>query len=158
MFSGYQSSAGVSLGVREYRHSAPKTIFLAGAELRGWKQIAGYLDVTERTAQLWERQGGLPIHRLPGCKGRAFSTRPELDSWKRARKASVPFQPARRAITVRLSEAHYERLKACSSARRLSIQELAAQALVQYLERIAPENAISRASAESRNSDLLENP
>jgi hypothetical protein len=34
--------------------------------LNSWKDIANYLQVSVRTAQLWEAQRGLPIPHLPG--------------------------------------------------------------------------------------------
>jgi hypothetical protein len=52
------------------------------ARLNGWKEIANHLGVTVRTAQLWEKHRGLPIHRLPGGgKPSVFSTTEELEAW-----------------------------------------------------------------------------
>lgn len=51
-------------------------------ELTGWRQIAGYLGVSVRTAQAYERCFGLPVHRLPGKKGRLWATSDELTAWK----------------------------------------------------------------------------
>ena len=52
------------------------------SRLTGWKEIANYLGVTVRTAQLWEKSRGLPIHRLPGGgKPSVFSTTGELEFW-----------------------------------------------------------------------------
>src|SRR5258708_4677328 len=52
-------------------------------ELNTWKVISAYLGVGIRTAQEYENEFGLPVHRLEG-KGkprvRAFSS--ELDEWK----------------------------------------------------------------------------
>jgi hypothetical protein len=52
-------------------------------ELNTWKEISAYLGVGIRTAQEYENELGLPVHRLEG-KGkprvRAFSS--ELDEWK----------------------------------------------------------------------------
>ena len=47
--------------------------------LIGWKAIAGYLQVSVRTAQRWERVVSLPVHR-PG-HGSVFASRAELDAW-----------------------------------------------------------------------------
>ena len=52
-------------------------------ELASWKEIAGYLGVTVRTAQKWERERGLPVHRLAGEKGRVAASTVELESWRR---------------------------------------------------------------------------
>lgn len=46
-----------------------------------WKEIAGHFGVTVRTVQLWETERGLPIHRMPGVKGRVFAYVEELDTW-----------------------------------------------------------------------------
>lgn len=51
-------------------------------QLSSWKEIAKHLGVTERTAQNWERGRGLPVHRLPGEKGRVFAWEDELDRWR----------------------------------------------------------------------------
>jgi hypothetical protein len=51
-------------------------------ELASWKEIANYLSVSERTAQNWEREKGLPIRRYPGEKGRVLAYASELDQWK----------------------------------------------------------------------------
>ena len=41
--------------------------------LAGWKEIARHLGVSVRAAQQWERTRGLPVHRLPGGRGAAFT-------------------------------------------------------------------------------------
>ncbi|MBE7545019.1 MAG: hypothetical protein M9913_11055 [Bryobacteraceae bacterium] len=51
------------------------------ASLTSWKQIAHHLSVSERTAQKWERERGLPVHRLPGPRGRVYAVPVELDAW-----------------------------------------------------------------------------
>lgn len=54
-------------------------------ELRGWKEIAGRLQVSVRTVQRWERELGLPVHRLQHQHGAvvvAFSD--ELERWRQA--------------------------------------------------------------------------
>lgn len=61
----------------------------AGGErtrLSGWKEIANYLDVTVRTAQLWERNQGLPVHRLSGgARARVHAYTDELEMWLQGR-------------------------------------------------------------------------
>jgi hypothetical protein len=50
--------------------------------LRSWKEISGYLEVSVRTAQAWEKQSGLPVHRLPGgSKAGVYAQTAELDRW-----------------------------------------------------------------------------
>ncbi len=51
-------------------------------QLTSWKEIAGYFGITERTAQKWERELGLPVHRLPGERGRVTAWTDELDQWR----------------------------------------------------------------------------
>lgn len=53
--------------------------------LSGWKAIASHLDVTVRTAQLWEAHHGLPVHRLSvGSRARVHAFSDELDAWLEA--------------------------------------------------------------------------
>ena len=49
--------------------------------LTSWKEIAQHLQVTVRTAQLWEKQRGLPVRRVPGRRGRVFLRVDELEAW-----------------------------------------------------------------------------
>lgn len=51
-------------------------------ELHTWKDVANYLGVSVRTAQLWESQRGLPVRRLPGEKARILAIPDEIDAWK----------------------------------------------------------------------------
>lgn len=52
------------------------------SELSSWKQIANYLGVAVRTAQVWERERGLPVRRLPGPRGIVSASIAELESWR----------------------------------------------------------------------------
>jgi hypothetical protein len=52
-------------------------------ELSGWKQIAGYLRVSIRTAQNLEKEQGLPVRRGPGVKGPVSALPAELENWRR---------------------------------------------------------------------------
>jgi len=57
----------------------------SGRRLDSWKAIAQYLDRDVRSVQRWERDRGLPIHRLPGQKGAAvFAYEHELNQWLRS--------------------------------------------------------------------------
>jgi hypothetical protein len=50
--------------------------------LDSWKEIAAYLERDVRTARRWEKERGLPVHRVPGGeRGAVFAYRPELDAW-----------------------------------------------------------------------------
>jgi hypothetical protein len=57
---------------------------LPPGELSSWKEIAAYLGVGLRTAQIWEQERALPVRRLPGGRGRVLANTAELDAWKRS--------------------------------------------------------------------------
>lgn len=55
--------------------------------LDGWKAVAAHLRKSVRTAQRWERDLGLPVHRMQAETGEiiyAFSL--EIDAWVRERE------------------------------------------------------------------------
>ncbi len=53
-----------------------------GPVLESWKEISAHFKKNIRTCQLWERDHGLPIHRLDGSpKARVFAYADELDLW-----------------------------------------------------------------------------
>lgn len=53
--------------------------------LDSWKEIAEYLGRDVRTATRWEAQG-LPLHRIPGGRGRSvFAFTEEIDAWMAGR-------------------------------------------------------------------------
>jgi hypothetical protein len=63
------------------------------APLRGWKDIAAFLATSPRSAQRWERELGLPIHRLRTTTGSVVNAYPsELDAWRRSRSAELDAQ------------------------------------------------------------------
>lgn len=53
--------------------------------LEGWKAIAEYLRLTERTVQRWEKSRGLPVRRFKGDspeeQSRVFAYKSEIDAW-----------------------------------------------------------------------------
>jgi phage terminase Nu1 subunit (DNA packaging protein) len=50
--------------------------------LDSWKQIAAYLDRSERTVRRWEAREGLPIHRLGHQKhDTVFAYKHEIESY-----------------------------------------------------------------------------
>ena len=56
------------------------------ARLDSWKEIAGYLRRGARTVQRWEREAGLPVHRLQHDKlGSVYAFTTELDAWFQTR-------------------------------------------------------------------------
>lgn len=60
--------------------------------LESWKEIATYLRREVRTVQRWERDEGLPVHRLQHKKqGTVYAYKQELDAW------TAQHQPAQRS-------------------------------------------------------------
>ena len=50
--------------------------------LVSWKEIASFLNRAERTVKRWERDRGLPVHRIPGGeRGGVFAYSDELADW-----------------------------------------------------------------------------
>jgi tetratricopeptide (TPR) repeat protein len=49
--------------------------------LDSWKEIAVFFGRDERTVNRWEKELGLPVHRLPGTKGRVYAYSDELSAW-----------------------------------------------------------------------------
>jgi hypothetical protein len=69
-----------------------KSVDKGRRQLSSWKEIAAYLGRDARTAIRWERDRGLPVHRVPGGKGqRVFAYTDELDRW--LRQTPVPESP-----------------------------------------------------------------
>jgi tetratricopeptide (TPR) repeat protein len=61
-----------------------------GARLDGWKDIASYLCKAERTVKRWERDRGLPVHRVPGGARSSVYARPaELEEWLKSSQDSI---------------------------------------------------------------------
>lgn len=54
--------------------------------LDSWKEIAAFFGRDERTVHRWEKERGLPVHRLPGAKGRVYAFSDELSAWLAAPK------------------------------------------------------------------------
>ena len=58
--------------------------FPASDRLDGWKEIASYIGRGVRTAQRWERDLGMPVHRLnTGVADVVYANPAELDGWLR---------------------------------------------------------------------------
>ena len=62
--------------------------------LDSWKEIAAYLKRGARTVQRWEREEGLPVHRLQHDKlGSVYAFQSELDHWWSARETELAEAP-----------------------------------------------------------------
>jgi Tol biopolymer transport system component len=63
--------------------------------LDSWKEIAAYLGRGVRTVQRWEREEGLPVHRLVHDKrGSVYAQRDELAAWWESRRVTLASQPS----------------------------------------------------------------
>ena len=63
--------------------------------LESWKEIASYLNRSERTVRRWEEKEGLPIHRLQHDKrGSVYTYGSELDWWRESRTQLLTAEPA----------------------------------------------------------------
>ncbi len=79
-----------------------------GQRLDSWKAIALYVGRDVRSAQRWERERGLPVHRVPGEKGGSvFAYSGELDDWLHGGTGTVPPDPgtSEPGVAVTLPEA-----------------------------------------------------
>ena len=64
---------------------APNPVRAPEDRLDSWKEIAAYLGRGLRTVQRWEREEGLPVHRLTHEKRAAYMR--EEKSWQRGGRA-----------------------------------------------------------------------
>jgi Tol biopolymer transport system component len=61
----------------------------ANGRLDSWKEIADYLKRDVRTAIRWEKEKGLPVHRVPGGRRQTvFAHQHEIDAWMRSENNS----------------------------------------------------------------------
>jgi hypothetical protein len=100
----------------------------ASLELQGWKQIASYLGITERTAQNWFLYRAMPIHRLLGEKNRVFAKTVEIESWK----VSSQIQTGRlldRAVAVCLYDEELAKIHSLIPGKFASVQDFISQAI-----------------------------
>lgn len=59
-----------------------------------WKEIAAYLNRGTRTVQRWEREAGLPVHRLQHDKlGSVYAYKSEVDAWWLSRRSTLENEP-----------------------------------------------------------------
>jgi TolB-like protein len=66
----------------------------ASQRLDSWKKIASYLKRGERTVQRWEREEGLPVHRLAHDKrSSVYAYTDQLDAWRQHRQIEPEAAP-----------------------------------------------------------------
>ena len=64
--------------------------------LDGWKAIAVYLGRTAKTCQNWERELGLPVHRLDdSASAHVFAYTDELDRWREEKLREEKYHAAK---------------------------------------------------------------
>jgi hypothetical protein len=72
----------------------PQITNRAPVTLNSWKEIASYLDRGVRTVQRWERQLGLPVHRIgKGKRSPVYATTTELNFWMTTSEAGRVERP-----------------------------------------------------------------
>jgi len=78
--------------------------------LESWKQIAAYLDRSERTVRRWEATEGLPVHRREHEKqDTVFAFRHEIEAWSRLRtkcSTEISVDEAKDLIQVKPTNAY----------------------------------------------------
>jgi Tol biopolymer transport system component len=68
----------------------PSPVHAPEGRLDSWKEIAAYLGRGIRTVQRWEREEGLPVHRLVHEKrGSIYARREELAAWWESRRLTL---------------------------------------------------------------------
>ena len=107
-------------------------------ELSGWKEIAAYLHVTPRAAQLWETDLGLPISRRPGPRGTVFTTAEALETWKSQGRQGMVRKPStpRRSVTARLPISLWHHLHQHMERDRHTLQTVLEKAVTLYLRTV----------------------
>lgn len=76
--------------------------------LDSWKEIADYLKRGVRTAQRWEAEASLPVHRISPDRGVVFAYRSELDAWWRSRSSSNGRTVPHRTAYDAFLESHHQ--------------------------------------------------
>src|SRR5947209_6377937 len=67
----------------------------AAGRIDSWKGIAAYLKRGARTVQRWEREAGLPVHRLRHDKlASVYAYEHELEAWWSSRGSRLEPEPA----------------------------------------------------------------
>src|SRR5450755_1165109 len=73
-------------GSKRPRSTPPPAIFPSRRRLDLWKEIASYLNRSEKTVRRWEESEGLPVHRLLHEKrSSVYAFTDELDAWFKSR-------------------------------------------------------------------------
>lgn len=104
----------LSIAMRDSADGAPTS---AGERRRldSWKEIAAYLGRGIRTVQRWEREEGLPVHRLAHAeRGSVFADPTELTEWWKNRQIVPAGKPPIAAAAV--TEPRLQRVTSTTAA------------------------------------------
>ena len=83
--------------------------------LDSWKEIAAYLRRGIRTVQRWEREEGLPVHRLAHAeRGSVFADPSELTEWWKSRQIPPTGKPSIAAAAI--TEPRLQRVTSTTAA------------------------------------------
>jgi tetratricopeptide (TPR) repeat protein len=73
-----------------YRMGDSSARQISNHRLDSWKEIAAFFGRDERTVRRWEKERGLPAHRVPGGgRGSVFAYTDELREWLKGRAAEL---------------------------------------------------------------------
>jgi Flp pilus assembly protein TadD len=96
-FNGHERQCGqwplmtaiiAALNTRNLEVLSPKD------RLESWKEIAAFLNRSERTVRRWEEKEDLPVHRLPHDKrGSVYAYAWELERWRESRRQLLEREP-----------------------------------------------------------------
>jgi Flp pilus assembly protein TadD len=107
---------------------------LEARRLDSWKEIASFFDRDERTVKRWEKEKGLPVHRMPENTGaRVFAFTDELSRWMNNPESNL--KPLREPGPAEQTEASIE--SSATSPPRSGTQWLYIAAVVAALVGIA---------------------
>ena len=85
------------------------------SRLDSWKEIAAYLGRGIRTVQRWEREEGLPVHRLAHAeRGTVFADPTELTKWWQSRQIAPTEKPPIAAAAI--AEPRLQRVTSTTAA------------------------------------------
>jgi tetratricopeptide (TPR) repeat protein len=87
------ATTGVTRHNPTFHDMSASSPITSGKRLDSWKEIASFFGRDERTVNRWEKELGLPVHRLPGTKGRVYAYVEELATWQAASRNTAAPSP-----------------------------------------------------------------
>ena len=113
---GLERSAA-TLEAPEVTRGRSKSLVAAGRRLDSWKEVAAYLGRGVRTVQRWERDEGLPVHRLAHAKrGSIYAYSHEVDAWWERRRVTLSAEKSDDEVAATPSTPRLDRLTWISAA------------------------------------------